>query len=177
MPRGGRGPDAGEPASGRHADETPGVTRRRYAVLSSTRGRGPVAAVTAPYEEYPTVIRTTPPFPRAARASALAAFVLATALSVAPGAAADESNATPPGSSPVCAFYDGDGPTAFGDQGERVSQVQCMLANRRYLPWEAVDGVFGPGTLAAVQRFQADHPPLLPDGRVGPRTWSALWHA
>ncbi|MFI6960457.1 peptidoglycan-binding protein [Streptomyces sp. NPDC050255] len=123
------------------------------------------------------MIRTTPPFRRPAQGSALAALVLVAALAVAPGAAADESNATPPGSSPVCAFYDGDGLTAFGEQGERVSQVQCMLANRRYLPWEAVDGVFGARTLAAVQRFQADHPPLVPDGLVGPRTWSALWHA
>lgn len=123
------------------------------------------------------MIRTTPQFRRSAQASALAALVLAAALAAAPGAAADGSNTPPPGSSPVCAFYDGDGPTAFGEQGERVSQVQCMLANRRYLPWEAVDGVFGTRTLAAVQRFQADHPPLLPDGLVGPRTWSALWHA
>lgn len=124
------------------------------------------------------MIRTTSPFRRAALRPALAALALASALALAPGvAAADANNATPPGSSPVCAFYDGDGPTAFGDQGERVSQVQCMLANRRYLPWEALDGVFGPRTLAAVQRFQADHPPLIPDGIVGPHTWSALWHA
>ncbi|MER6116308.1 peptidoglycan-binding protein [Streptomyces sp. NPDC001743] len=119
------------------------------------------------------MIRTTPPF----RRTALAALALASAIALAPAAAADANNAPPPGSSPVCAFYDGDGPTAFGDRGERVSQVQCMLANRRYLPWEALDGVFGARTLAAVQRFQADHPPLLPDGFVGPRTWSALWHA
>nr|WSW69159.1 peptidoglycan-binding protein [Streptomyces sp. NBC_00995] len=123
------------------------------------------------------MIRTTPPFRLPAQGSVLAALVLAAALAMAPGAAADETNAPPPGSSPVCAFYDGDGPTVFGEQGERVSQVQCMLANRRYLPWEAVDGVFGARTLVAVQRFQADHPPLVPDGLVGPRTWSALWHA
>ncbi|MEU1352012.1 peptidoglycan-binding domain-containing protein [Streptomyces sp. NPDC005795] len=123
------------------------------------------------------MIRTTPTFRRAAQGSALASLVLAAALAAAPGAVAEEDNATPPGSSPVCAFYDGDGMTAFGEQGERVSQVQCMLANRHYLPWEALDGVFDTRTLAAVQRFQADHPPLVPDGLVGPRTWSALWHA
>uniref|UniRef100_A0AAU2VWE7 Peptidoglycan-binding protein n=1 Tax=Streptomyces sp. NBC_00008 TaxID=2903610 RepID=A0AAU2VWE7_9ACTN len=121
------------------------------------------------------MIRTTLPFRRTAGASALAALVLATALASAPGASASASNAPPAGSSPVCAFYDGDGVTAFGEQGDRVSQVQCMLANRRYLPWEAVNGTFDPQTLAAVQRFQADHPPLVPDGLVGPRTWSALW--
>ncbi|MFB7554932.1 peptidoglycan-binding domain-containing protein [Streptomyces brevispora] len=123
------------------------------------------------------MIRKTPPFRRTAGASALAALALATALAAAPAVAADDSNAPPPGSSPVCAFYDGDGLTAFGEQGDRVSQVQCILANRRYLPWEAVNGTFDTQTLAAVQRFQADHPPLVPDGLVGPNTWSALWHA
>ncbi|MEV7403950.1 peptidoglycan-binding protein [Streptomyces sp. NPDC091267] len=123
------------------------------------------------------MIRKMLPFHRAAGSAALAALALATALSTAPGAAADEDNAPPLGSSPVCAFYEGNGLTAFGEQGEHVSQVQCMLANRRYLPWDAVDGTFGPRTLVAVQRFQADHPPLVPDGLVGPDTWSALWHA
>ncbi|MGW2087428.1 peptidoglycan-binding domain-containing protein [Streptomyces sp. NPDC001880] len=111
-------------------------------------------------------------------AAALAAAALIVALAQAPGAAADENNpAPPPGSSPVCAFYDGDRATTFGEQGDRVSQVQCLLANRHYLRWSAVDGTFGPETLVAVQRFQADHPPLLPDGRVTPATWWALWHA
>ncbi|MET9656934.1 peptidoglycan-binding protein [Streptomyces sp. NPDC006510] len=111
-------------------------------------------------------------------ATTLATFCLVTALASAPGASADEGNpAPPPGSSPVCAFYDGDRPTAFGEQGEEVSQVQCLLANRHYLPWSAVDGRFGPETLVAVQRFQVDHPPLVPDGRVTTATWSALWHA
>ncbi|MFG2600767.1 peptidoglycan-binding protein [Streptomyces sp. NPDC048462] len=123
------------------------------------------------------MIRETPPFLRTAGASALAALALATALAAAPGASADESNAPPAGSSPVCAFYDGAAPTVFGEQGDRVSQVQCMLANRRYLPWEAVNGTFDTRTLTAVQRFQADHPPLVPDGLVGPQTWSALWRA
>ncbi|MFD7865601.1 peptidoglycan-binding protein [Streptomyces sp. NPDC059783] len=128
------------------------------------------------------MIRTLPPVRRAAGAPVLAGLVLAaaallTAPATASAPAADGTNVPPPGSSPVCAFYDGDAPTAFGDRGDRVSQVQCILANRRYLPWDAVDGDFGPRTLAAVQRFQADHPPLLPDGLVGPRTWWALWHA
>lgn len=65
----------------------------------------------------------------------------------------------------------------YGERGDRVSQVQCMLANRHYLPWSALDGTFGPQTLLAVQRFQADNPPLVPDGLVTPVTWSALWHA
>ncbi|GGV94425.1 hypothetical protein GCM10015535_59800 [Streptomyces gelaticus] len=115
---------------------------------------------------------------RASAAAALATVSLAVALASAPGASADESNPVPPpGSSPVCAFYDGDRATSFGERGDRVSQAQCLLANRHYLRWSAVDGTFGPETLVAVQRFQADHPPLLPDGRVTPATWWALWHS
>ncbi|MCW2992452.1 MAG: hypothetical protein JWM73_3046 [Solirubrobacterales bacterium] len=37
----------------------------------------------------------------------------------------------------------------------------------------AVDGVFGPGTLKLVKRFQRAHG-LTPDGIVGPATWTAL---
>ncbi|MGC4946350.1 peptidoglycan-binding domain-containing protein [Streptomyces sp. DT224] len=117
---------------------------------------------------------------RAAGASALAtgllaALALAAAVAAAPGAAADAENVPPAGSSPVCAFYDGDGLTVFGDRGDRAFQVQCMLANRRYLPWDAVDGTFGLRTLDAVRRFQADHPPLLSTGLVDADTWAALW--
>ncbi|MCX0243911.1 peptidoglycan-binding domain-containing protein [Streptomyces drozdowiczii] len=105
----------------------------------------------------------------------LAALALAAAVAGAPGAAADAENVPPAGSSPVCAFYDGDGLTVLGDQGDRAFQVQCMLANRRYLPWDAVDGTFGLRTLDAVRRFQADHPPLLATGLVDADTWAALW--
>lgn len=124
------------------------------------------------------MIRKMLSFRRTSGAPALAAVALAAALATAPGASADAHNPPPPpGSSPVCAFYDGDGPTFFGQRGERVSQVQCMLANRHYLPWSALDGTFGPQTLLAVQRFQADHPPLAPNGLVTPATWSVLRHA
>ncbi|MFE6762082.1 peptidoglycan-binding protein [Streptomyces sp. NPDC057689] len=108
-------------------------------------------------------------------AGALAGLALAVGLAAAPGASADAENVPPAGSSPVCAFYDGDGLTVFGDRGDRAFQVQCMLANRQYLPWTAVDGTFGLRTLDAVQRFQADHPPLLASGVVDADTWAALW--
>ncbi|MET9477310.1 peptidoglycan-binding protein [Streptomyces sp. NPDC002917] len=119
--------------------------------------------------------------PRTAGASALAALALAAALIAAPAASATDHEPAPPlappGAGAVCAFYFGNEPTFYGDQGDRVSEVQCLLANRRYLPWSEVNGTFGPTTLAAVQRFQADHPPLIPSGLVGSRTWSALWNA
>ncbi|WP_327423329.1 peptidoglycan-binding protein [Streptomyces sp. NBC_01527] len=118
---------------------------------------------------------------RTAGASALAALALAAALVAAPAASAAQQEPAPPlappGAGAVCAFYFGNEPTLYGDQGDRASEVQCLLANRRYLPWSEVDGTFGPTTLAAVQHFQADHPPLVPSGLVGPRTWSALWNA
>ncbi|WP_392670627.1 peptidoglycan-binding protein [Streptomyces sp. LN785] len=127
------------------------------------------------------MIRKMSPSPRTVGASALAALTLAVALAAAPGASATGNHPgpplAPPGAGTVCAFYDGDEPTLFGEQGERVSEVQCLLANRRYLPWSEVDGTFGTTTLAAVQRFQADHPPLLPAGLVDRQTWWALWHA
>ncbi|MGW3658599.1 peptidoglycan-binding domain-containing protein [Streptomyces sp. NPDC005151] len=125
------------------------------------------------------MIRKTSLSARTAGASALAALALAAALTTAPGASAAGQTPEQPLPSPgaACVFYDGNQLTFFGEQGERVSEVQCLLANRRYLPWSAVDGTFGTTTLAAVQRFQADHPPLVPDGLVGPQTWFALWHA
>ncbi|GAA3484462.1 peptidoglycan-binding protein [Streptomyces yanii] len=125
------------------------------------------------------MIRTMSLSARTAGASALATLALAATLTAAPGASATgrapEQSLLSPGA--ACVFYDGNQLTFFGEQGERGFEVQCLLANRRYLPWSAVDGTFGTTTLAAVLRFQADHPPLVPDGLVGPQTWSALWHA
>nr|WTB31346.1 peptidoglycan-binding protein [Streptomyces sp. NBC_00830] len=127
------------------------------------------------------MVRKAFPTFRTAGASALAALALAAALIAAPAASAAEHEPAPPlappGAGAVCAFYFGNEPTFYGDQGDRVSEVQCLLANRRYLPWSEVNGTFGPTTLAAVLRFQADHPPLIPSGLVGPRTWAALWNA
>ncbi len=53
-----------------------------------------------------------------------------------------------------------------GDTGPFVAAVQKALGL-------APDGVFGPGTEAAMRAFQQAHQ-LVPDGIVGPRSWAAL---
>ena len=63
-----------------------------------------------------------------------------------------------------------------GDQQHPVKTLQYLLRARgRTL---AVDGVFGPGTDAAVRAFQQalhlDIPSVTVDGIVGPVTWQAL---
>ena len=54
-----------------------------------------------------------------------------------------------------------------GARGDAVKQLQSKLK----LP--SPDGIFGPGTEAAVRQFQRDHG-IVPDGIVGPKTWAAL---
>ena len=53
-----------------------------------------------------------------------------------------------------------------GSRGHYVKVVQRWLG-------VAVDGIYGPITEAAVERFQRNHG-LLVDGIVGPNTWEAL---
>ncbi|MEU0085568.1 serine/threonine-protein kinase [Streptomyces sp. NPDC006274] len=73
-----------------------------------------------------------------------------------------------------CTYYSGTAITRYGDKGQRVVQVQCMLSERGYSVGRAgVDGEFGEDTAAAVKRFQSDKG-LLVDGEVGPDTWGAL---
>jgi hypothetical protein len=50
-----------------------------------------------------------------------------------------------------------------GDRGELVKQIQTKLGVQ-------ADGIFGPGTEAALRAFQREHN-LVPDGIVGPKTW------
>ncbi|MEW9521689.1 peptidoglycan-binding domain-containing protein [Streptomyces tubercidicus] len=76
----------------------------------------------------------------------------------------------------ACAYYNGNALTVYGQRGDRVSQAQCLLANRRYLPWGDVTGYFGPKTRAAVKKFQSRHH-LTADGKVDKKTWYALYHA
>jgi peptidoglycan hydrolase-like protein with peptidoglycan-binding domain len=60
-----------------------------------------------------------------------------------------------------------------GSSGKEVSQIQGMLAFLGYLQ-TAPDGIYGPKTKEAVQRFQSDKG-LAIDGIVGPITWGALF--
>ncbi|MFH9003902.1 protein kinase [Streptomyces afghaniensis] len=73
-----------------------------------------------------------------------------------------------------CTSYSGTELTRRGDSGQRVVQVQCMLAKRGYdVGGAGVDGRFGKDTATAVRGFQRAKG-LDPDGKVGPRTWAAL---
>jgi len=58
-----------------------------------------------------------------------------------------------------------------GDQHHPVETLQYLLRARGHNL--AVDGIFGPGTDAAVRSFQTAEG-LAVDGVVGPVTWSAL---
>jgi len=53
-----------------------------------------------------------------------------------------------------------------GAKGDLVEEIQAKVGAK-------VDGDFGPKTEAAVRQFQREHG-LVPDGIVGPLTWSAL---
>jgi hypothetical protein len=56
----------------------------------------------------------------------------------------------------------------YGDLGSEVRRIQQMLIDLGYsLPEYGADGIFGSETEQTVVDFQADHPPLFIDGRVG----------
>ncbi|MFG2224368.1 peptidoglycan-binding protein [Streptomyces sp. NPDC048644] len=103
---------------------------------------------------------------------AAAAGVLTTGLFASPAFAAMGDNLVD--GPAACAFSEGRQSLAFGDQGDRVSQLQCLLANRHYLGWNRLSGAFDADTLVAVVNFQRNHD-LLPDGSVTPETWNALY--
>lgn len=105
------------------------------------------------------------------------AGLLTAGLLTGPAAASSPAPAfRPTGTLAACAYYNGTALTVYGQRGDRVSQVQCLLANRRYLPWGDVTGYFGPKTRAAVKQFQSRHH-LTADGKVGRQTWRALYTA
>lgn len=62
--------------------------------------------------------------------------------------------------------------TVRGDKGDTVRAIQDRL--NRHGAKLAEDGRFGPATEGAVKAFQRARG-LVVDGRVGPRTWAALW--
>ena len=64
-----------------------------------------------------------------------------------------------------------DGTLRYNDRGAAVTQLQSMLTKLGYTT--AVDGVFGPGTEAAVKKFQADKG-LKVDGVAGTATLALL---
>ncbi|MFK4101458.1 protein kinase [Streptomyces sp. NPDC019531] len=73
-----------------------------------------------------------------------------------------------------CTYYSGTALTDYGDTGQRVVQVQCMLTKRGYsVGGSGVDGEFGKDTQSAVKQFQSAKG-LEVDGQVGPNTWAAL---
>jgi 3D (Asp-Asp-Asp) domain-containing protein len=53
----------------------------------------------------------------------------------------------------------------FGDRGDEVKKVQKLLADIGFYAGE-MDGIFGPGTLAAVKEFQSSNG-IAVDGTVG----------
>lgn len=60
-----------------------------------------------------------------------------------------------------------------GETGPDVSCLQTTLVHLGVFIGEA-DGIFGPATLDAVTRYQANNAPLVPDGIAGPRTLAAM---
>ncbi len=64
------------------------------------------------------------------------------------------------------------GTLSYGAQSAQVRVLQTVLRNLGYYRMR-VDGIFGKGTLAAVQAFQQAYR-LTPDGIAGPKTLAAL---
>lgn len=60
-----------------------------------------------------------------------------------------------------------------GDVLPSVTTVQIMMRRHRPQSLIAADGIFGPNTKGAIEKFQAFHK-LVKDGIVGNNTWNAL---
>lgn len=86
--------------------------------------------------------------------------------------------ATPPAASDPPSETEDNAPVALpilreGMVGPAVARVQENLQMRGFYEG-AIDGIFGPGTEAAVMNFQSSAQ-LAEDGIVGPATWQALF--
>lgn len=57
--------------------------------------------------------------------------------------------------------------------GEHVKTAQALLNRRGGQAAIAVDGVYGPASVAAVRHLQSAHL-MTPDGVIGPHTWAVL---
>jgi peptidoglycan hydrolase-like protein with peptidoglycan-binding domain len=80
---------------------------------------------------------------------------------------------TPPMGPPVVApLLPYPGPGAYHTNGAYIYKLQVALATLGYAP-EALDGLDGPHTQAAVRAFQHDHG-LTQDGMAGPQTAAAI---
>jgi peptidoglycan hydrolase-like protein with peptidoglycan-binding domain len=111
---------------------------------------------------------------RAAVVAASAALLAGGAL--APSAFASTSQVKPHALSSLCGFTSAQPTLAEGSSGTAVKQAQCEL-NWAYANGHgstlAVDGSFGPKTLAVTRAFQSCvH--ISVDGVIGPNTWSEL---
>ena len=60
-------------------------------------------------------------------------------------------------------------------QGDDVKELQTLL-DKHGFPCGEIDGIFGPATDTAVRSFQKANG-LSVDGKVGEKTWAALWTA
>lgn len=100
--------------------------------------------------------------------STLTAVTMATAGAIAIAPASDAAII-----SGRCAYTSSQPTLSYGSSGTAVQQAQCEINYSVLGAGLAVDGSFGPNTLAAVKKFQGcAH--LVVDGIVGPNTWSAL---
>ncbi|QNP76084.1 protein kinase [Streptomyces roseirectus] len=89
-----------------------------------------------------------------------------------PEPSATAGSPTPEPEPAGCAYYAGNGPVGPGASGKKVQQAQCLLVAKGYSTG-GEDGGYGPGTEAAVRRFQRAAG-LAETGSVDRATWSAL---
>lgn len=61
-----------------------------------------------------------------------------------------------------------------GDTHPCVRALRGLLHTLGYLPTQAGDTAYGSRVGAAMKRFQKEHPPLIPNGLVGPQTRAAI---